>query len=80
MDLREGAVLSGLLRYAIGPYQTVNSRRNQLMNKDIALKALEMAQTAGAQQARVTYTHSCLNQYTLLDGELEKLQHSLGSS
>lgn len=50
------------------------------MNKDIALKALDMAKTAGAQQARVTYTHSCLNQYTLLDGELEKLQHSLGSS
>ena len=50
------------------------------MDKLIVQQALEMALRAGADQARVVLTESSLNTYSLLDGELERLQHSLSSS
>ena len=50
------------------------------MDKIIAQQALEMALKAGAEKARVVLTESSLNTYSLLDGELERLQHSLSSS
>lgn len=50
------------------------------MDKIIAQQALEMVLKAGAEQARVVLTESTINSYSLLDGELERLQHSLSSS
>lgn len=50
------------------------------MDKIIAQQALEMALKAGAENARVVLTESSINTYSLLDGELERLQHSLSSS
>lgn len=50
------------------------------MNKTIVEQALDIALKAGAEKARVVLTEASLNTYSLLDGELEKLQHSFSSS
>lgn len=50
------------------------------MNRKLVEESLHLALRLGANDARVVLTQSQINSYTLLNGELEKLQHSLSRS
>ena len=50
------------------------------MSKEIAIKALEIALKAGAQQSHISYSEACQNILATHNGEIERLHYSNGAS